>query len=864
MAPRPNIVISLALVGALASPWARAWPSMPDDAESFQSDSTSGTIWAEPPPPLLEGFDGPTPSLSDLRAAMARGEQRTAEHIAQRIVDETRWGRDRPVAAFALGLLYRERGLHNLASEAFTHVRLIDGPLAEWGAYYEAEQDFLRGKPWVAIRECEKLDERFPKGRFSEACQRLTAQALVETGNTSRARQLAHDYDKRHPKDRITEQIELATAKRWATRHPELAIPLLRKLVTEHERPLTGRVAEQLLGGLREAGHDDAQLPSDRHALQRRAISLREVKRKAEAWALFNELREQADQDPQLASWIESETARFAWRTHNWDALAAHYELEHTERSTPDSAWSWFQALDRGGRYAESLQVARSAQQAHARSPRWRRSQEIVARTAMLAGEYDVAREELDIVIKRGGWAARRAEFYAAVSAVMAEDTDDALVRLNQIIERNRGYLPNARYWRARTLELAGEPDRARQDEAWLLEHAPMDWYTVLVRERRGDRLGPPWDRGGRWPGALPAELPPPQTHPLIAQDIPVGPVAPPRAAGLRVWEQLTWPLRAAAALAPEPPAPIASQAFYDPAVPPDSYRQTSLFDHDDGWRRLDRMAKNHGDTWPEWRVIHDLARAGLYDLSGPLLSAVFEEWKVAYRSPRHRHHAAARRIGGAGNDWRPLFYTARDHHHTDRFTYGLWDKVSTEEQRRQALQLGWPLAHDHYVWRHARENDVDPYLVVALMRVESRYDAVAVSRVGARGAMQIMPKTGALLADLKGDEAFMTGDLEDPVLSVGYGIFYLGRLLDRFDGAFPLAVASYNGGPFNVSAWLKGAGDKPIDALVEHIPFRETRRYVRSVSAAYQTYIDLYGHSGEQVRLPSPDYADDPTVVDF
>src|SRR5690606_11295142 len=123
------------------------------------------------------------------------------------------------------------------------------------------------------------------------------------------------------------------------------------------------------------------------------------------------------------------------------------------------------------------------------------------------------------------------------------------------------------------------------------------------------------------------------------------------------------------------------------------------------------------------------------------------------------------------------LFLFARDHHHTARFLYGLADEVDAP-LKTEAMRIGFPLAHDRYVWTHAREHGIDPFLVMGLMRQESTYNAIAVSRVGARGAMQIMPRTGHLLADLAHDTAFTAGDLEDPVLSVGYGITYLGLLM--------------------------------------------------------------------------------------
>lgn len=99
----------------------------------------------------------------------------------------------------------------------------------------------------------------------------------------------------------------------------------------------------------------------------------------------------------------------------------------------------------------------------------------------------------------------------------------------------------------------------------------------------------------------------------------------------------------------------------------------------------------------------------------------------------------------------------------------------------------------------------------------------------------------------------------------MGYGIRYLGLLMERFDDAYPLAIASYNGGPFNVSSWLKGTGSAmPMDAFVEHIPFRETRDYVKKVSGNYAVYLSLYAPEGTLLAPPETPRGDHPEVVDF
>ena len=171
--------------------------------------------------------------------------------------------------------------------------------------------------------------------------------------------------------------------------------------------------------------------------------------------------------------------------------------------------------------------------------------------------------------------------------------------------------------------------------------------------------------------------------------------------------------------------------------------------------------------------------------------------------------------------------------------------------------------SHGATVWSAAWREGLDPWLILALMRAESTYNPHAVSRVGARGPMQIMPRTGYLLADRADDIGFTPAQLFDPLVAVEYGVHYLGLLRQRFAGVWPLAVASYNAGPHNVGAWLEGLGPgTPIDEVVEAIPFGETRDYVKKVTAFYDTYTRLY--EGRPVRLDLPTRPQRPDIVDF
>ena len=835
-----------------------------------EAEATGAPPSAEALPAPLAPHDLPPADLSlgprtveTIRAHREAGDRRRALRVAESFVAGSAWGRERDGAWMVVGLLHRAAGRHNLASEAFTKVRAGKGPLTELATFYEAEQDLARGREWVAIRECESYRKAYPKGEHAGACQRLIATAHAKLGNTGTARAAAREYDDDHDNATISEQIELQMALQLVQTEPEAAIARLQHLSISHDAPLTGRVAEEQLHDLRLAGVDTAVVPDDTASLQLRAVSLRDVKRKDEAWAAFEQLSERAEDDPKLQRWVADSAERFGWRTHRWDYLAEFYRERYEADGEAKDAWSRYRVLGRGGKHTDAAEVALAAQKAHAGSREWRRKDEDVGRTMLLAGRYPDAVTQFDRLAARGGWTGRRGRFYAAFASLMAGEVEDAKARFDVIIEDDRSYVTEAHYWRSRALDLLEQVDDAQADRQWILQEDPVSWYALLVHQL-DDELPQikPLARSGGWVGPAPAPpAPRPTSHgpTFAASEVPISaPVDSTMTTRRPVgFASLAW-------------SPIQPPALPGPSVltrleevqPPESYRASALHDPDAAARAMSSFSRHHGDAYPELRAIEDLARVGLYDLSGPMMSQWFEDWRKSYRAGR----AAARRIVGMKTeDWRKLFLFSRDHHHAARFTYEWWDDLDEEQLQQEAWRLSHPLAHDHTVWEQGRRHGIDPYLVLGLMRQESTYNAVAVSRVGASGAMQIMPRTGHLLADLAHDVDFSAGDLEDPTLSITYGITYLGLLMQRFDGAYPLAIASYNGGPFNVSAWLAGTGaDMPMDAFVEHIPFRETRDYVKKVSKGYASYVDLYGPDGAAVVLPATPRGDHPEVVDF
>ena len=132
--------------------------------------------------------------------------------------------------------------------------------------------------------------------------------------------------------------------------------------------------------------------------------------------------------------------------------------------------------------------------------------------------------------------------------------------------------------------------------------------------------------------------------------------------------------------------------------------------------------------------------------------------------------------------------------------------------------------------------------LVLAMTRQESAFEATAVSSAGARGMMQLMPKTASTVAKALRLRFSQNRLLTDRNYNVTLGRHYLEGLLSDFSGSYVLAIASYNAGPSRVRQWIRDYGDprnKNIDVIdwIESIPVSETRNYVQRVLENLQVY---------------------------
>lgn len=166
----------------------------------------------------------------------------------------------------------------------------------------------------------------------------------------------------------------------------------------------------------------------------------------------------------------------------------------------------------------------------------------------------------------------------------------------------------------------------------------------------------------------------------------------------------------------------------------------------------------------------------------------------------------------------------------------------------KPVLRLVYTIEYRDAIIAAAKQQGLDPLLVAAVVRVESRFDANARSRKGARGLMQVMPDTGAWVAEQLNWSEFHPDMLYDPERNLAIGTWYLRHLATLFDGNLVAVLAAYNAGQNRVQQWLAESRWDGREETIDDIPFRETRTYVRRVLGTLDAYAWLYDARWEQV----------------
>ncbi len=151
-----------------------------------------------------------------------------------------------------------------------------------------------------------------------------------------------------------------------------------------------------------------------------------------------------------------------------------------------------------------------------------------------------------------------------------------------------------------------------------------------------------------------------------------------------------------------------------------------------------------------------------------------------------------------------------------------------------------YPLKYEELIKEYSEMYDLDPFLVLSVIKVESSFRHNAVSHKNARGLMQITEGTGAWGAERLGMEGFSPEKLYEPEANIHIGCWYLATLYREF-GETNLVLAAYNAGSGNVTKWLADPGLSADGKALDRIPFNETEKYIKKVHNSYLIYKKLY-----------------------
>jgi soluble lytic murein transglycosylase len=160
----------------------------------------------------------------------------------------------------------------------------------------------------------------------------------------------------------------------------------------------------------------------------------------------------------------------------------------------------------------------------------------------------------------------------------------------------------------------------------------------------------------------------------------------------------------------------------------------------------------------------------------------------------------------------------------------------------RRVLRLIYPLLFGDTLALDARARGLDPALVAAVVREESAFNPRAVSGVGARGLMQVMPSIGRQLAESRRLGPWDPALLDDPTINLELGVAHLATFQSQEGGSLERTLAAYNAGPSRVRTWAAKRGADDPEVFVERIPFTDTRDYVRAIVHGRDVYAALYG----------------------
>lgn len=169
---------------------------------------------------------------------------------------------------------------------------------------------------------------------------------------------------------------------------------------------------------------------------------------------------------------------------------------------------------------------------------------------------------------------------------------------------------------------------------------------------------------------------------------------------------------------------------------------------------------------------------------------------------------------------------------------FGGWKIWSSDTVQMRFVYM-WDYQQD--IVTYSKKNNVDPFLVAAIIKNESNFKHDAVSKVGAVGLMQIMPETGRWIAEQMGLENYQDSDLYQTRKNIRMGCWYVGELEHEFQHNLVLLMVAYNAGRGQTHEWMQENSWDYNFNDIKSIPYPDTREYVAKVMQDRDKYYLLY-----------------------
>lgn len=780
-------------------------------------------------PPLTADL----PTLERARALRATGDLGEAGRVATALVesyDPAIQAEDRALARLLLGTILSEQARWEEAArtlravdarlpvadyvrlrlaQALEHTGDLQGALEAWDALAADAGSTLRHE--AAFR---RAHVRVGLGRYADAIKAIdSAIALYPKAPGVRDLQLARaECQLALGKKQAAADALDAVARDWPRSHAAVVASVRLALLAEegvHPRPLT--LAERMSHG--------AFLRSDKRWDE------------AIAWmdAIVADLEAAGQGKGPKALEARREAAKAATGAEHWDDALRRWREVYDLRPSDWTRVQVAECLRRMGRLDEAMKEHRKrGSGAGVRAE--------MADIYYLEGRYQEA-WELESQLRRrdadGRWRLAWLD-YQRGKPLRAAKVFGEMAR--------GGLWEKGTYWQARAFVKGGKPDKAIPLFHSLVDKDPLTYYSLQANNRLYE-LGVVRDE---WKTLPPDQLP------------------DTKATGARIH----WPA-----------APAALTATV--GVPA---RRSPLDEAPDDL--LDRLADESGDALPEVRKAALLARIGdLEDARVELRYALatFYDLKagvhpktLAGAEPNllhdNRRQGEKEGLWGLrlGHQWpmgnkekaravsrleaaRKLPWTWRNDvalaatrlgdwyqgrvHASKTGPIGPWPTPERLERWRALYPRAYPESMGFFTDLYG----LHPELMWAVMRVESAFNPWAISIAGARGLLQVMPKTGRLIAARSGYGEFSQEMLLDPEMSISFGTWYMAELIEKFKGQEPLAITSYNTGPHRIASWLERKGRIAYDEFQEETPYLQGREYTKKVLKYVLLYRWLY-----------------------